>query len=67
MMITDPFVVKLLHPSKWLQYGIEGFFLIGVLVAGKLWLKHRISRAEKEEKEVRRPPSSSFPVSGDKD
>jgi YjbE family integral membrane protein len=64
MMITDPFIVKLLQPSKWLQYVIEGFFLVGVLAAGKLWLKHRISLAGK-------PPPSAPPshpsASGDKE
>ena len=48
MMITDPFIVKLLQPSKWVQYGVEIFFLVGVLVVGKLLVRRKISRAEKE-------------------
>ena len=48
MMITDPFIVKLLQPSKWLQYGLELFCLLGVLVVGKLLVRRKISRAEKE-------------------
>ena len=48
MMITDPFIVKLLHPSKWVQYGLELFCLVGVLVVGKLLVRRKISRAEKE-------------------
>jgi YjbE family integral membrane protein len=48
MMITDPFIVKLLQPSKSLQYGLELFCLAGVLVVGKLLVRRKISRAEKE-------------------
>ncbi len=46
MMITDPFITNLLHPSKYVQYGVEIFFTIGVLVAGKIWIKWKISREE---------------------
>jgi YjbE family integral membrane protein len=49
MMITDPVVAGWLHPGKVLQYFVEGLFAVGVLVAGKLWLKWKISKAEKEE------------------
>jgi YjbE family integral membrane protein len=48
MMITDPFIVKLLQPSKWAQYGLEIFCLVGVLVVGKLLVRRKISRTEKE-------------------
>jgi YjbE family integral membrane protein len=46
MMISDPFVVNRLHPSKVLQYSVEVFFTIAVLVVGKLWIKWKISREE---------------------
>lgn len=46
MMITDPFVTNLIHPAKYVQYGVEAFFTIGVLVAGKSWIKWKISREE---------------------
>ena len=39
MMMTDPFVVDLFHPPAWLQYSVEAFFTIGVIVAGKVFLK----------------------------
>jgi YjbE family integral membrane protein len=48
MMITDPFVVSLINPSKFLQYGTEAFFAIGVLALGKL-LMYRARRAEQAE------------------
>jgi YjbE family integral membrane protein len=47
MMITDPFIVDLIHPSKILRYTTEAFFTIGVLVAGKLWIKWKIAKEEK--------------------
>jgi len=39
MIITDPFIVETFHPSIIIQYGVEIFFTIGVLVAGKTWIK----------------------------
>jgi len=45
MMITDPFVVNLINPGKFLQYSTEAFFAAGVLVVGKL-LMRRARRAE---------------------
>lgn len=39
MMITDPFIHELLHPSKVVEYGVQVFFTIGVIAAGKLWIK----------------------------
>jgi YjbE family integral membrane protein len=47
MMISDPFIVKYLHPTKIMQYSVEAFFTIGVLVAGKLWIKWKRSQEEK--------------------
>jgi len=44
MMITDPVVVNLVNPSKFLQYAAEAFFAVGVLVAGRL-LMQRTKRA----------------------
>jgi YjbE family integral membrane protein len=48
MMITDPVIAGWLHPGKVLQYCVEGSFAVGVLVTGKLWLKWKVSRAEKK-------------------
>jgi YjbE family integral membrane protein len=47
MMITDPFIHELLHPSRMVEYGVQAFFTIGVIVAGKLWI--RMMKAKKEE------------------
>jgi len=47
MMITDPFIHELLHPSRMVEYGVQAFFTIGVIAAGKLWI--RMMKAKKEE------------------
>ncbi|MDO9289589.1 MAG: TerC family protein [Thermodesulfovibrionales bacterium] len=49
MIITDPFTVGILKPSKLLIYCTEAVFAAGVIVSGKLWMKWQVSRAEKEE------------------
>ncbi len=48
MIITDPFTVEWLQPSKWAQYGVEFTCLIGVVIVGKLWIKMKITREEKK-------------------
>jgi YjbE family integral membrane protein len=57
MMISDPFIVKHLHPTKVIQYSVEAFFTIGVLIAGKLWIKWKRSQEEKQ-LEPSRPPDT---------
>lgn len=44
MMITDPYIIGHFHPSKYVQYSVEAFFTIGVLAAGKAWVKWKVSR-----------------------
>ena len=48
MMITDPFVVKLLAPGKIFQYGVEIGFAAGVIIVGKLLVK-RMIKSDKAE------------------
>lgn len=48
MIMTDPFVVDLLHPGKVAKYTVEITFAIGVIVVGKLWMKWMIRRERKE-------------------
>jgi YjbE family integral membrane protein len=47
MMVTDPFVIGLLNPSNILKYSVEAFFTIGVVVAGKLWVRHKLATQTK--------------------
>ncbi len=58
MIITDPVTVTLLpaslltpdllHPNRVLQYSIEIFFAVGVIIAGKLWMRWMVRKEEKE-------------------
>lgn len=42
MIIGDSFIQKLLnHPPAFVEYGVQAVFAIGVVVAGKLWMKHK--------------------------
>jgi predicted tellurium resistance membrane protein TerC len=46
MIRTDPFVVGLINPGKVLQYSVEIIGAVGVIVAGKLYMRRMISRGE---------------------
>jgi YjbE family integral membrane protein len=46
MMITDPFVQNLLHPSKWTEYGVEAVFAVGVIAFAKLWMRWKMRKQE---------------------
>jgi YjbE family integral membrane protein len=48
MLMTDPFVVKWIAPGKVLQYSVEVIGAIGVIVVGKLFIRWKISRQERE-------------------
>jgi YjbE family integral membrane protein len=39
MLVTDPFVEATFHPSAVIDYGVQAFFTVGVIVAGKVWLR----------------------------
>jgi YjbE family integral membrane protein len=41
MIMTDPFVINLLGPTKVLQYAVEALLAVGVIVVGKLWMSRR--------------------------
>jgi YjbE family integral membrane protein len=47
MMVTDPFIVSTFDPPKIFQYITEAFFTVGVVIAGKLLIKLKISRQAK--------------------
>ncbi|MFZ3046575.1 MAG: TerC family protein [Desulfatirhabdiaceae bacterium] len=49
MMITDPYVHNLLHPSKFAEYAVMAFFTIGVIALGKGLLYRRKLVAALEE------------------
>jgi len=39
MMITDPYVHRLLHPGKAVEYLVEGLFTVGVIVVARALMK----------------------------
>jgi YjbE family integral membrane protein len=47
MMITDLWVKEFIHPSKIVEYGVQIFFAVGVIVLGKLWIKGKTSHLRK--------------------
>jgi YjbE family integral membrane protein len=49
MVITDPYVQSFLHTGKVTQYVVEAAGAILVVVVGKLWMKMKRDKAEKEE------------------
>jgi YjbE family integral membrane protein len=49
MVITDPVIVRLIAPTKPINYLAEGIFAFGVIVAGKLLLRRTIEREERTE------------------
>lgn len=58
MMMTDPFVLKLLNPSKYLQYGVEIFCTVGVVGVGMWWKQRRSpGRRQNSSDEVKGNPS----------
>jgi len=41
MIMTDPMMVRVFHPSKTLQYGVEVFSVIAVIAVGILWIRRK--------------------------
>jgi len=50
MMITDPIVEKWLHPGPFTEYAVQIMAMVGIVVIGKLWMKWKIAKAEREAK-----------------
>lgn len=61
MIITDPVTASFLQPSKYVQYSVEATFAIGVIIAGKLWMKWARRRTGIQQK----PAAPSLSVSTD--
>ena len=53
MMITDSWVENLLHPTKVVEYGVQIFFTVGVVVLGKYLVKRKTAKEQKEENYLR--------------
>ncbi|GBE14436.1 MAG TPA: TerC family protein [Proteobacteria bacterium] len=46
MIITDPFVERVFHPSQMVEYAVMAIFIVGVLVVGRALLKRKIAKQE---------------------
>ena len=62
MIMTDPIVVSYLKPGKTLQYAVEATLAVGVIVAGKLWMKWMT----KSEGTIREITEAGLPLDPDK-
>jgi len=49
MIFTDPAVVSWLEPPRWFGYAMEAVFALGVIVAGKLWLRFVFRKVKTQE------------------
>jgi YjbE family integral membrane protein len=49
MIITDPVVVNMFGSGKMIKYSVEIIFAVGVIIAGKVWMRLKIAREEKKE------------------
>jgi YjbE family integral membrane protein len=58
MIMTDPVVVDFLAPSQIAQYAVEFISAVGVIVAGRLWMKwtSRSDKARRQACEAELPP-----------
>lgn len=52
MVITDPFVVSMIGHSKPIEYAVQAFFVVAVIVVGKLWVRHKHRREELKERHL---------------
>jgi YjbE family integral membrane protein len=62
LIITDPVMMDFLGPGKMLQYAIEAIFAVGVIVAGKLWI--RIMQKKEEAENARNEVEVSLDTKG---
>jgi YjbE family integral membrane protein len=62
MIMTDPIVAAYLEPSKTAQYVVEATLAVGVIVAGKLWMKW-MKRSEGTTREI---TAAKLPLDPDK-
>lgn len=48
MIMTDPFIERWLHLGAVMDYTIQAICTVGVVIVGKLWMKWKIAKEEKE-------------------
>jgi YjbE family integral membrane protein len=58
MMITDPFIVKWLHPGQYTEYAVQIIAMVGIVAAGNLWVRWKRYKTEKASESHRLVPGS---------
>ena len=48
MVIGDPFITKIFRPGEVTSYVVQAIFIVRVIVAGKVWIKWKVSKASQE-------------------
>ena len=48
MIITDPYVQSILHTGKTTEYIVEAVAAVAVVIVGKLWMRIKIRKEERE-------------------
>jgi hypothetical protein len=48
LIITDPFIDGILHPTTLVNYTVQALFAVGVIVVGKLWQRYKLGKECKE-------------------
>jgi len=63
MMITDPWVHKTFHPPHWVDIAVQIFFVVGVVVLGKYFLKRKVAKEQQAlaESEAEAAPGDELP------
>lgn len=67
MIITDPWVHEMLHPPKYVEYGVMAVFAVGVIVAGKLlarWKQNKEERASEADGRLPGTPEAAPKAEG---
>jgi YjbE family integral membrane protein len=62
MMITDPFIENLLHPSKAVEYGVMIFFILFVLGFSRLLIKRKKAKSAKDKEAMVAAAKAEAPV-----
>ncbi len=47
MILTDPYIQRLLHTNQFVEYLTQAAFAVGVILVGKLLLKLRAQKVDR--------------------
>lgn len=64
MIMTDPYVLGRFAPGAALDYGVQALCTVGVVATGKLWMRWRVAKAEREAEEAETAPEGESSRAG---